>query len=300
MNSLKKVFFGLSKVPKVCVQIQIRLASQSHYPVDDNIFGLTEEQKELRHTAFQFGQKELAPYAYEIDKNDNFPDLRNFWKKCGEMGFHGVTTPVEYGGIGLKYLDQVIIGEELSRASAAIAMTMGAHSSLCMAQILRHGTEEQKAKYIPPLVKGDAIGALAMSEPGSGSDVVSMKLKADKKGDYYILNGTKFWITNGPVADVIFVYAKTDISNPKPQYAISAFIVEKDMPGFKYGQKLDKLGLRGSPTGELVFEDCKVPAENLVGMENAGVYILMSGLDTERLLLSSGALGYEMYTIEYR
>ncbi|KAG1650999.1 Isovaleryl-CoA dehydrogenase, mitochondrial [Nymphon striatum] len=262
----------------------------SYYPIDDNISGLTDEQKQLRETIFQFSQKELAPLSYEIDKTDNFPGVREFWKKLGNLGLHGITTPTEYGGLGAGYLEHCIAVEELSRANGGIALSYGAHSNLCINQICRNGNENQKAKYLPKLISGEHIGALAMSEAGSGSDVVSMKLKAEKKGDYYVLNGTKFWITNGPNADTLFVYAKTDF-NSKPQHGISAFIIEKDMPGFTTGQVLDKLGMRGSKTGELIFEDCKVPAENLVGKENNGVYVLMSGLDLERLVLAAGPVG---------
>lgn len=262
----------------------------STYQVDDNVFGLNDEQKQLRQTVFQFVQKELAPYAQDIDKNNSFPDFKEFWKKLGKMGFMGITAPEEYGGLQSGYLEHCIVLEEMSRASAAIALSYGAHSNLCINQIVRNGNKQQKDKYLPKLINGEYIGALAMSEPGSGSDVVSMKTKAEKKGDYYILNGTKFWITNGPNADVLFVYARTK-QDGEPQHGISAFLIEKDMPGFSIGQKLDKLGMRGSPTAELIFENCKVPAENLVGEENKGVYILMSGLDFERLVLAAGPVG---------
>ncbi|KAK7862717.1 hypothetical protein R5R35_005992 [Gryllus longicercus] len=271
-------------------QKHVRLASQ-YYPITEDIYGLTNEQKELRQTVFNFVQKELAPKAAEIDKNNDFPGLRDFWKKLGTMGMLGVTVSSDYGGSNMGYLDHCIIMEELSRAAGGIALSYGAHSNLCVNQIHRNANEEQKNKYLPKLCSGEHIGALAMSEPGSGSDVVSMKLKAEKKGDYYVLNGNKFWITNGPDADVLVVYAKTNPNADKPQHGISTFIIEKGMEGFERGQKLDKLGMRGSNTGELIFTDCKVPATNLLGEEGKGVYILMSGLDLERLVLSGGPLG---------
>ncbi|CAG9560661.1 unnamed protein product [Danaus chrysippus] len=245
---------------------------------------------QLRQMVFDFAQKELAPKAGEIDRENNFKELREFWKKLGNLGLLGITASPEYGGTGGKYTDHCVIMEELSRACGAIALSYGAHSNLCVNQINRNGTHEQKSKYLPKLCSGEHIGALAMSEPGSGSDVVSMKLRAEKKGDYYVLNGNKFWITNGPDADVLVVYARTSLTN-KPQHGISAFLIEKGFPGFSTAQKLDKLGMRGSNTGELVFEDCKVPASNLLGEENKGVYVLMSGLDLERLVLAAGPVG---------
>ncbi|XP_059614575.1 isovaleryl-CoA dehydrogenase, mitochondrial-like [Phlebotomus argentipes] len=266
------------------------LRCMSHYPIDENLFGLNSEQQQLRQTVFNFLQKELAPYAQEIDRENNFKDLRNFWKKCGDLGLLGISAPVEYGGSGGSYLDQCIVYEEISRVSGALGLSYGAHVSLCLNQLKRLGSEEQKEKYLPKLCSGEHMGALAMSEPNSGSDVVSMKTRAEKKGDYYILNGSKFWITNGPDADTLIVYAKTNFSGPA-KHGITAFIVEKDYPGFKTGQKLDKLGIRGSNTGELIFEDCKVPAKNILGEEGKGVYVLMSGLDYERLLLASGPVG---------
>ncbi|CAH2075492.1 unnamed protein product, partial [Iphiclides podalirius] len=269
----------------------------SHYPIDEHIFGLTSEQQQLRKVIFDFAQKELAPKAAEIDKTNNFKELREFWKKLGNLGVLGITVSPEYGGTGGKYSDHCVIMEELSRASGAIALSYGAHSNLCLNQINRNGSHEQKIKYLPKLCSGEHIGALAMSEPGSGSDVVSMKLRAEKKGDYYILNGNKFWITNGPDADVLVVYAKTDLTS-KPQHGISTFLIEKDYPGFTTAQKLDKLGMRGSNTCELVFEDCKVPAENLLGDENKGVYVLMSGLDLERLVLAAGPVGLMQAAID--
>lgn len=232
----------------------------------------------------------MAPFAQKIDKNNEFKDLRNFWKKLGALGLLGITANPDYGGTGGSYLDHCIINEEISRASGSIALSYGAHSNLCVNQISRNGTEEQKQKYLPKLCSGENIGALAMSEAGSGSDVVSMKLKAEKKGDYYVLNGNKFWITNGPDADVLVVYAKTDFK-VSPQHGITAFLVEKNFEGFSTGPKLDKLGIRGSGTCELIFEDCKVPAANVLGGLQKGVYVLMSGLDYERMVLAGGPVG---------
>jgi len=269
----------------------VQQRNMTHYPIDDIVSGLTEEQIMLRKTVFEFAQKELAPMAAEIDKQNAFPENREFFKKCGDLGLLGITAKSEYGGTDGGYLDHCIIMEELSRASGAIGLTYGAHSNLCINQISRNGTEEQKMKYLPKLCSGEHMGALAMSEPGSGSDVVSMKTRADKKGDYYVLNGNKFWITNGPDADVLIIYAKTDPNNSKPQHGITAFLVEKDTPGFSTAQKLDKLGMRGSNTCELVFEDCKVPAKNILGHLNKGVYVLMSGLESERLVLAAGPVG---------
>ncbi|XP_045515735.1 isovaleryl-CoA dehydrogenase, mitochondrial [Pieris brassicae] len=269
----------------------------SHYPIDEHIFGLSDEQKQLRQVVFDFAQKELAPQAAEIDKENNFKELRVFWKKLGSLGLLGITANPDYGGTGGKYSDHCLIMEELSRASGGIALSYGAHSNLCVNQINRNGTHEQKSKFLPKLCSGEHMGALAMSEPGAGSDVVSMKLRAEKKGDYYVLNGNKFWITNGPDADVLVVYARTEF-NTKPQHGITAFIIEKSFPGFSTAQKLDKLGMRGSNTGELVFEDCKVPAENLLGEVNKGVYVLMSGLDLERLVLAGGPVGLMQAAID--
>ncbi|CAH3827598.1 unnamed protein product [Pieris brassicae] len=269
----------------------------SHYPIDEHIFGLSDEQKQLRQVVFDFAQKELAPQAAEIDKENNFKELRGFWKKLGSLGLLGITANPDYGGTGGKYSDHCLIMEELSRASGGIALSYGAHSNLCVNQINRNGTHEQKIKYLPKLCSGEHMGALAMSEPGAGSDVVSMKLRAEKKGDYYVLNGNKFWITNGPDADVLVVYARTEF-NTKPQHGITAFIIEKSFPGFSTAQKLDKLGMRGSNTGELVFEDCKVPAENVLGEVNKGVYVLMSGLDLERLVLAGGPVGLMQAAID--
>ncbi|XP_060081408.1 isovaleryl-CoA dehydrogenase, mitochondrial-like [Ylistrum balloti] len=263
----------------------------SYYPINDNLFGLNSEEKQLRESVFQFCQKELAPKAGEIDKLNEFKDIKKFWLECGKLGLLGITAPAQYGGSEMSYLDHVLVMEEMSRASAAIALSYGAHSNLCVNQLVRNGTEEQKQKYLPQLITGETVGALAMSEPGSGSDVVSMKLKAEKDGDFYVLNGNKFWITNGPDADVLVVYAKTDLKTDKPQHGITAFIIEKGMAGFSTGLKLDKLGMRGSNTSELIFEDCRVPAENILAEKNRGVYVLMSGLDIERLVLAAGPLG---------
>jgi len=261
----------------------------SHYPIDDDVFGLTEEQQQLRKTVFDFAQKELAPFADEIDRENNFKQLREFWRKMGDLGLLGITADVEYGGSGMGYFDHCIVMEELTRAAAGIALSYGAHSNLCVNQINRNGTEEQKAKYLPKLCSGEHMGALAMSEPWSGSDVVSMKLRAVKDGDDYILNGSKFWITNGPDADTLVVYAKTEPS--LAARGVTAFLVEKGMPGFSTSPKLDKLGMRGSNTCELVFEDCRVPAANQLGGYNKGIYVLFSGLDLERLVLAAGPLG---------
>uniref|UniRef100_A0A1I8AG09 Isovaleryl-CoA dehydrogenase, mitochondrial n=1 Tax=Steinernema glaseri TaxID=37863 RepID=A0A1I8AG09_9BILA len=264
-------------------------SSFSTYPINDDLFALTDDQRQLRKSVFEFAQKELAPFADEIDKKNDFAQLREFWKKLGEQGLLGITAPSEYGGSEMKYLDHVIAMEELSRASGSIALSYGAHSNLCVNQIVRNGNAAQKEKYLPKLISGEHMGALAMSEAGAGSDVVSMKLRAEKKGDKYVLNGTKFWITNGPDADVYVVYAKTDPK--KHQHGITAFLVERDFPGFSRSPKLDKLGMRGSNTCELVFENCEVPAENVLGAEGKGVYVLMTGLDVERLVLAGGPLG---------
>ncbi len=250
-------------------------------------FDLGETAEAIRETVRDFAQNEIAPRADSIDKNNQFPiDL---WPKLGELGLHGITVEEEYGGAGLGYLEHVIAMEEVSRASASVGLSYGAHSNLCINQMRRNGNEAQKRKYLPGLISGAHVGSLAMSEPGAGSDVVSMKTRADKKGDRYILNGSKMWITNGPVAETLIVYAKTD-PNGGPR-GITAFIIEKGMKGFSTAQKLDKLGMRGSDTCELVFEDCEVPEENVLGAVGKGVNILMSGLDYERAVLSGGPLG---------
>jgi isovaleryl-CoA dehydrogenase len=250
-------------------------------------FDLGQDVDMLRDAVYQFAQGEIAPRAEQIDIDNNFP--AELWKQFGDMGLLGMTVEEEYGGTDMGYLAHVVAMEEISRASAAVGLSYGAHSNLCVNQIRKNGSHEQKLKYLPKLCSGEHIGALAMSEPGAGSDVVSMKLRAEKKGDRYILNGNKFWITNGPDADTYVIYAKTEPT--KSSKGITAFIVERDFPGFSRAQKLDKLGMRGSNTGELVFEDCEVPAENILGKENQGVKVLMSGLDFERTVLSGGPVG---------
>eukprot|EP00093_Oithona_nana_P001301 01301.XXX_3687_5057_1 [CDS] Oithona nana genome sequencing. len=274
--------------PRTCAS---SVRTLTHYPIDDTIFGLNDEERQLRETLFNFFQKELAPKADEIDKQNNFPEMREFWKKLGDLGLLGITANSNYGGSEMGYFDHVLAMEEISRASGAVALSYGAHSNLCVNQINRNGTEEQKEKYLPKLCSGEHIGALAMSEPGSGSDVVSMTTKAEKHGDYYILNGSKFWITNGPDADTLVVYARTDPNTDKPQHGITAFMIERGMEGFTSGPKLDKLGIRGSGTCELIFEDCKVPESHILGAKNKGIYVLFSGLDLERLVLAAGPVG---------
>src|SRR5512138_2187068 len=250
-------------------------------------FDLGETADAIRETVHAFSQNEIAPRAAEIDRSNQFP--RDLWPKIGSLGLHGITVEEEYGGTGLGYLEHCIAVEEMSRASAAVGLSYGAHSNLCVNQIRRNGTGEHKRKYLPKLISGEHVGALAMSEPGAGSDVVSMRLKAERRGDRYVLNGTKFWITNGPNADIIVVYGKTDAeAGPK---GITAFIVETKTKGFQVAQKLDKLGMRGSNTGELVFNECEVPAENVLQAEGKGVNVLMSGLDYERAILAAGPLG---------
>jgi isovaleryl-CoA dehydrogenase len=250
-------------------------------------FDLGETAEQLRATVRGFTSDEIAPIAAEIDRSNEFP--RELWPKLGALGLHGITVEEEFGGAGLGYLEHVVAMEEVSRGSASIGLSYGAHSNLCINQIRRNGTPEQKRRYLPKLISGEHVGALAMSEAGAGSDVVSMKLKAEKRGDRYILNGTKFWITNGPCADVLVIYAKTEpAAGPR---GITAFIVEKGFKGFSTAQKLDKLGMRGSDTGELIFQDCEVPADNVLGEVGKGVNVLMSGLDYERAVLAAGPLG---------
>ncbi len=250
-------------------------------------FGLGETADLLRDTVMSFAGEAIAPRAEEIDRTNQFP--RDLWPRLGELGLHGITVEEEYGGAGMGYLEHCVAMEEVSRASAAIGLSYGAHSNLCVNQIRRNGNEAQKRKYLPKLISGEHVGALAMSEPGSGSDVVSMRLRAVRKGDRYVLNGSKMWITNGPEADTLVVYAKTDPeAGPR---GITAFLIEKGLKGFSTAQKLDKLGMRGSDTCELVFEDCEVPAENVLGEEGSGVKVLMSGLDYERAVLAAGPLG---------
>ncbi|CAN7174381.1 isovaleryl-CoA dehydrogenase [Bosea sp. LjRoot90] len=250
-------------------------------------FDLGETADAIRDTVHAFAQEKIAPRAEEIDKTNQFP--RDLWPQMGALGLHGITVPEEYGGAGLGYLEHCVAIEEVSRASASVGLSYGAHSNLCVNQIARNGNEAQKQKYLPKLISGEHVGALAMSEPGSGSDVVSMKTKAVKKGDRYVLTGNKMWITNGPIAETLVVYAKTD---PEAgTRGISAFLIEKGMKGFSTHQKLDKLGMRGSDTCELVFDECEVPEENVLGSVGRGVNVLMSGLDYERVVLSAGPLG---------
>src|SRR5436309_11706135 len=250
-------------------------------------FDLGETADAIRETVHDFSSHEIAPRADEIDKSNQFP--RDLWPKIGALGLHGITVEEEYGGSGLGYLEHCVALEEISRASASVGLSYGAHSNLCVNQLRKNGNEAQKRRYLPKLISGEHVGALAMSEPGSGSDVVSMRTRADKKGDRYILNGNKMWITNGPDAETLLVYAKTDPA--AVSRGITAFIIEQGFEGFSTAQKLDKLGMRGSHTCELVFQDCEVPEENVLGQVNGGVRVLMSGLDYERLVLSGGPLG---------
>ncbi|ESQ75736.1 isovaleryl-CoA dehydrogenase [Asticcacaulis sp. AC402] len=257
----------------------------SHFPHLQ--FGHGDDIDALREGVRRFAEVEIAPLADATDRDDQFP--MHLWKAMGEMGVMGLTVSEEYGGAGMGYLAHVIALEEISRASASIGLSYGAHSNLCVNQINRNGSPQQKARYLPKLISGDHVGALAMSETGAGSDVVSMRLRAERKNDRYILNGSKMWITNGPDADVLVVYAKTDMDAGSK--GITAFLIEKGFTGFSVAQKLDKLGMRGSHTGELVFADCEVPYENILGTEGRGASVLMSGLDYERVVLSGGPLG---------
>tara|TARA_R110000787_G_scaffold36827_1_gene93723 strand:- start:12837 stop:14009 length:1173 start_codon:yes stop_codon:yes gene_type:complete len=250
-------------------------------------FDLGETADMIRETVASFAQAEIAPRAAEIDKTDIFP--RDLLPKMGELGLLGITVEEEWGGTGLGYLEHVVAMEEISRASASVGLSYGAHSNLCVNQLRRWGTDDQKARYLPKLISGEHLGALAMSESGAGSDVISMKLRADKKGDRYVLNGTKMWITNSPDADTLVVYAKTDPQGGSK--GITAFLIERGFKGYSVAQKLDKLGMRGSETGELVFDNCEVPEENVMGPVGAGARILMSGLDYERAVLSAGPTG---------
>ncbi len=251
-------------------------------------FALGETADAIRDTTARFAADKIAPIAARIDEANEFP--RELWVPMGDLGLHGITVEEEFGGLGLGYLEHVIAMEEISRASASVGLSYGAHSNLCVNQIRRWGTPEQKARYLPKLISGEHVGSLAMSEAGSGSDVVSMKLRAELKGDRYVLNGTKFWITNAPHADTLVVYAKTP-NGPGGERGITAFLIEKGMKGFSVSKKLDKMGMRGSDTAELVFEDCEVPEENVMGPVGGGVGVLMSGLDYERAVLSAGPLG---------
>ncbi len=250
-------------------------------------FDLGDDVEMLRESLQQFTAREITPRAREIDRDDQFP--MDLWRKFGELGVLGMTVPEEYGGTDMGYLAHVVALEEISRGSASVGLSYGAHSNLCVNQINRNGTDAQKRRYLPKLVSGEHVGALAMSEPNAGSDVVSMKLRAERKGDRWVLNGTKMWITNGPDADVLVIYARSDpAAGPR---GLTAFLVEKTFKGFSVAQKLDKMGMRGSHTGELVFDDCEVPVENVLGGEGRGVNVLMSGLDFERAVLSGGPLG---------
>ena len=250
-------------------------------------FGLGENADAIRETTARWAADRLAPLAAEIDEKNEF--RRELWPEMGELGLHGITVEEEFGGLGLGYLEHVVAMEEVSRASASIGLSYGAHSNLCVNQIRRWGTPEQKHKYLPKLISGEHVGSLAMSEAGSGSDVMSMRTRADKKGDRYVLNGTKFWITNAPSADTLVVYAKTDPEAGSK--GCTAFLVERGMKGFSVSKKLDKMGMRGSDTAELVFEDCEVPEENIMGPLGGGAGVLMSGLDYERAVLAAGPLG---------
>ena len=260
------------------------MTSNTDYGLD---FALGEDIDMLRESVRRFAEAEIAPIAADIDKSNEFPN--HLWRKMGDLGVLGITVEEEYGGAAMGYLAHSVVMEEISRASASVGLSYGAHSNLCVNQIRRNGTPAQREKYLPKLIGGEHIGALAMSEPGAGSDVVSMRLKAERRGDRYVLNGSKFWITNGPDADTLVVYAKTaPEAGPR---GITAFLIEKSFKGFSCAQKLDKLGMRGSNTGELVFDNCEVPAENVLGAIDGGVGVLMSGLDYERAVLAGGPLG---------
>jgi isovaleryl-CoA dehydrogenase len=258
---------------------------RNHGPMMD--FGLGETAEAIRETTARFAGDRIAPLAAEIDLSNTFP--RHLWPEMGALGLHGITVEEEFGGLGLGYLEHVLAMEEVSRASASVGLSYGAHSNLCVNQIRRWGSDEQKRRYLPPLISGEHVGALAMSEAGAGSDVISMKLRAERENGHYRLNGTKFWITNAPHADTLVVYAKSDPD--ADSRGVTAFLIEKDFKGFSCSKKLDKTGMRGSDTGELVFEDCEVPAENVLGAVGGGAGVLMSGLDYERTVLAGGPLG---------
>ncbi|KAG9151330.1 hypothetical protein Leryth_002860 [Lithospermum erythrorhizon] len=260
----------------------LRSAFSTSFIFDDTL-------KQFKESVSQFAQENIAPHASKIDSTNYFPKEVNLWKQLGDFNLLGITAPEEYGGLGLGYLYHCIALEEISRASGAVGLSYGAHSNLAVNQLVRHGNPAQKQKYLPKLISGDHVGALAMSEPNAGSDVVSMKCKADRVEGGYVLNGNKMWCTNGPIAQTLVVYAKTDVNAGSK--GITAFIIEKGMPGFSTAQKLDKLGMRGSDTCELVFENCFVPEENILGQEGKGVYVMMSGLDLERLVLAGGPIG---------
>jgi isovaleryl-CoA dehydrogenase len=250
-------------------------------------FDLGESAEMIRDSTREFAEAEIAPRAAQIDRDNQFP--RDLWPKMGALGLHGITAPEQYGGLGLGYLEHCVAIEEVSRASASVGLSYGAHSNLCINQLTRNGSDAQRGRYLPKLISGEHVGALAMSEPNAGSDVVSMTTRAEKRGDRFVINGAKMWITNGPVADTLVVYAKTDpAAGPR---GITAFIVERGMKGFSNGAKLDKVGMRGSDTSELIFQDCEVPEENVLGAVGRGVNVLMSGLDYERVVLAAGPLG---------
>jgi isovaleryl-CoA dehydrogenase len=258
-------------------------------------FALGENADAIREATSRFAADRIQPIAAEIDASNNFP--RRLWPEMGALGLHGITVEEEYGGLGMGYVEHCVAMEEVSRASASIGLSYGAHSNLCINQIRRWGSPEQKRRYLPKLITGEHVGALAMSEAGAGSDVIGMKLKAEKRGDRWLLNGTKFWITNGPEADTLVVYAKSDPeAGPR---GVTAFLIEKDFKGFRCAQKLDKMGMRGSDTGELVFEDCEVPEENVMGPVGGGARVLMSGLDYERAVLAAGPLGIMQACLDY-
>lgn len=263
--------------------------SAAALPEADDAQGHSVDLAEFRDTVRTFARTHVAPHAAEIDRLNGYPPGFEFWRAAGEWGLHGITAPAEYGGLGLGYLHHCIAMEELSRASGSVALSYGAHSNLCISQLVRNASEAQKRKYLPPLISGAHVGALAMSEVSAGSDVIAMRTRAERRDGHFVLNGNKMWITNGPIADTLVVYAKT--TPEAGAHGITAFIIEKGMKGFSTAQKLDKLGMRGSDTCELIFEDCEVPTENVLGEVDKGVYVLMSGLDYERLVLSAGPLG---------
>lgn len=280
--------FPAGHVPLSLEEVRVAPTQRRCYSFSSSLL-LDGTAEEFKESVRKFAEEHIAPRAAQIDHANSFPQDVNLWKLMGDFSLHGITVPEEYGGLGLGYLYHCLAMEELSRASGSVALSYGAHSNLCINQIVRHGTSEQKEKYLPKLVSGDHIGALAMSEPNSGSDVVSMRCKAEEQGEGYLLNGNKMWCTNGPRAHTLVVYAKTDLK--AGPHGITAFIIEKGMPGFSTAQKLDKLGMRGSDTCELVFQDCFVPRGNVLGEPGKGVYVMMSGLDLERLVLAGGPLG---------